>query len=448
MGIASFFTFLLLITFVLTEDPLKFALIILRHGARAARANIAELSNRVSWPEGKNSLTASGKRQLHLLGKMMHQYFVDELKLMPNSYDPKTLLVRSSDATRTIMSVNSFLLGLYPNLQTMLSPEQLANEKIWTPPGNFTLPDYVKKSLGNSAVPFNVPPIPILNYLVKTDRLLSFESCERFYNDRMEFYKSPSFIEVYKAFNESFQKACDIVRIDCKHLTGRPVWEHTDALVTAEFDGQLPELSEHPDLVEELEKFYTAMEHGELTLEPKLQTPVAMHQFSTIIPGYLENVIKDPSSPQKMVVLSTHESTMLSYLIALNVNDKSIYETVPYASNIMIELRLKAGAKEGDIDSYYVNMTFNSKPLMELKPFKEFKEWLAKKGVLPGEWEKICKIPTTAAPEPADNDLVGIYVVAAEILCLVILLCAITYFYRKTDEPVRNDEIPDTLTTV
>jgi len=433
-------------TFCLCEDQLKFAVVFLRHGARSARSPIKEIQQRLSWPNGPDELTPSGQRQLHLLGKMMRKYFIDDTKLLPEFYDTNAITARASNHHRTIMSAHSFLLGMYPELNETLNDDQLRTESNWTPPITLTIPDYIKNGLKKSATPYNVPTIPLIDFGNKADKLLSFGSCDKFYWDRMEFYKTERFMEVHKRYNDTFQKACKLLGIACENIHQRPVWEYVDTILTSEFDGQLPELSEFPELVEELEKFYTESEYCELTHEPELQTPVAMYEFSKVIPEYFDNAFKTPEKSPKMIILSTHESTMLSYLIAFGVKREGNYETVPYSSNMIFEMRQKAGSDPKDINSYYINTTFNSKKLLEIMNLKNFTSWLSNMGKLPGNLEEICvapknKLVTVEQAESSTSSFSRIITALAILLVLGTVVAALHFLTSPgLKNPYKKDE--------
>ncbi len=426
--------FVLLISFALCEitEPgeLKAAVLIIRHGARAARANVSELASRVSWPNGKDELTPSGQRQLHLLGHMMRKYLVEQQRLVSAAYNESEILVRAGASNRTVMSAHSFMLGMYPDLLARLSAEQLREESTWLPPVNLTFDPRVKSSLNDSALPHNIPVVPIKTNDDKFDRLLSFASCSRFYMYRMSFYASARFQKAFQNYNATFQHACELLQIHCAGLAPRKVWEYVDAVLTAEFDGQLSDLSVYPELVESLERFYTEMEYGELTSDPKMIN-IAMNDFAKVVPGYLAEVIDDPATPHKLTVLSTHESTMLAYLLGLKVK-KELYPTVPYGSNILLELRKLSDAQDGDVAGYYVNMSYNSKPIGAPKPFADFKLELEETGKLTEKWADVCALPKEKGA--------GYLVASLSVVFAVLLAGFIAFGIRRASEGARLPE--------
>ena len=86
---------------------------IARHGARSAIAVGNQLLN-TTWDIGMGELTNSGERQHFLQGTRLRRKYIEDLKFLPETFDPRYFYVRSTDYNRTIMSAHSQLLGLYP----------------------------------------------------------------------------------------------------------------------------------------------------------------------------------------------------------------------------------------------------------------------------------------------------------------------------------------------
>ncbi len=94
------------------QDRLIFAIDLIRHGDRNPIDPIP--SAPYQWKEGLGELTPLGMRQEYELGRKYRHFYVHEKKLLSPSYQAGTLYVRSTDVPRTLMSAESFLLGLYP----------------------------------------------------------------------------------------------------------------------------------------------------------------------------------------------------------------------------------------------------------------------------------------------------------------------------------------------
>ncbi len=94
------------------QDKLIVAIDVIRHGDRNPILEIPKAPH--TWPEGLEQLTPLGMRQEYELGKKLRRRYVDHDKLLPKSYQPGTLYVRSTEVDRTLMSAECFLMGLYP----------------------------------------------------------------------------------------------------------------------------------------------------------------------------------------------------------------------------------------------------------------------------------------------------------------------------------------------
>ena len=97
---------------VFAKEKLIFAIDLIRHGDRTPEYEIP--GSPYSWKEGLGQLTAKGISQETQLGKELRKKYVNQYYLLPKSYNPETIYVRSTDYNRTQMSANSLLLGLYP----------------------------------------------------------------------------------------------------------------------------------------------------------------------------------------------------------------------------------------------------------------------------------------------------------------------------------------------
>src|ERR1700677_330078 len=95
-----------------TQDKLIFAIDVIRHGDRTPYTDFKNPP--YVWPEGLGQLTPLGMSQEYNLGQKMHQIYMNDYALLPESYLASTMRVRSTDYDRTLMSAESLLMGLYP----------------------------------------------------------------------------------------------------------------------------------------------------------------------------------------------------------------------------------------------------------------------------------------------------------------------------------------------
>jgi lysosomal acid phosphatase len=108
-------------------EQLIFAADVIRHGDRTPVYNIP--NSPYDWQLGAGQLTSEGMHQEFLLGQLMHSRYIDKTHLLPAKYASEKIYVRSTDMDRTLMSAESFLLGLYPLTQSAAADTSL--------PGNF-----------------------------------------------------------------------------------------------------------------------------------------------------------------------------------------------------------------------------------------------------------------------------------------------------------------------
>ena len=65
-------------------------------------------------PAGRGQLTQTGEKQLREVGAMLRRQYVERDKLLPPSFTPAALALRSSNITRTRLSAIRLVQGLYP----------------------------------------------------------------------------------------------------------------------------------------------------------------------------------------------------------------------------------------------------------------------------------------------------------------------------------------------
>ena len=97
---------------IYAQNKLIFAVTLIRHGDRTPCRPIP--SSQYQWKLGLGALTPLGMRQEYELGKKFRERYVNQYHLLPSKYEYNSIYARSTDVDRTLMSAESFLLGLYP----------------------------------------------------------------------------------------------------------------------------------------------------------------------------------------------------------------------------------------------------------------------------------------------------------------------------------------------
>lgn len=94
------------------KETLVFAIDLIRHGDRMPRRDVPGLPHH--WPLAFSELTAIGMHQEYELGTQFRQRYIVQQSLLPKNYRAETMTVCSTDFSRTLMSAQSALTGLYP----------------------------------------------------------------------------------------------------------------------------------------------------------------------------------------------------------------------------------------------------------------------------------------------------------------------------------------------
>lgn len=110
------YIFILIIFFiannVFAAEKILFSVDLIRHGDRTPTHQMTK--SYLDWNEGLGELTTKGINQEIQLGEKLRRIYINQDHLLPEIYNPNSIYVRSTDATRAIKSANSLLLGLYP----------------------------------------------------------------------------------------------------------------------------------------------------------------------------------------------------------------------------------------------------------------------------------------------------------------------------------------------
>ena len=158
---------------------LKSVIIIARHGAINPLGEVSYYSPPNIPKTGYyGDLNSLGMRQHYLLGKFQREKYGD---FVSTNYNESEVEIRSTDMNRTVISLNSLLLGLYCETEELLSDSQFADQNNLMPPFpvNISL-DFIKE-LGHSAIAFNIPVFNIKNYNLYTNEtiILPENYCKR-----------------------------------------------------------------------------------------------------------------------------------------------------------------------------------------------------------------------------------------------------------------------------
>ncbi|MFZ4115275.1 MAG: histidine phosphatase family protein [Chthoniobacterales bacterium] len=318
------------------QDQLIFAIDLIRHGDRNPIVALSTVPHQ--WPEGLGQLTPLGMHQEYELGKKYRHRYIDQVKLLPKSYQAGTLYVRSTDIDRTLMSAECFLMGLYP-------------------PGSG--PRIGASLFSRAALPGRFQPIPIHTAPKDHDPLLLPKIEEAIKENVLSSAEWRKKRELLKPYFASWSQA-----------TGFPIKSERDIgpLGDALFIHQLKHIPFPKNLSQK--EAAKIIDQQKDALKKKFNTPAigraAGGPLLRDIAHYLtEAAVANNASVQRpqtsskptlrYVLYSAHDSTILALMSAMHVP----LDTPPhYASDVNISLFSRPD------HSAYVRFLYNEKPVL------------------------------------------------------------------------------------
>ena len=168
---------------IVKNEELKFVFEIHRHGARAPFTGI---KNGIDCYGEKwistNELTEVGKRSHYLIGVRNRRRFIEKYKFLKNNFDPEEIEIYTTDYNRTIQSVYSQLLGLYPAKTGKIISNNLINSTLIRPNSKNYSQFYIEKEKeyfsnekSNYSLPYNINVFP-LNFFYFPDHQIQLQS--------------------------------------------------------------------------------------------------------------------------------------------------------------------------------------------------------------------------------------------------------------------------------
>lgn len=319
-----FFTATFLLSFLLgigvanadAKTNIIFAVDILRHGDRTPTIEIP--NDPYPWPEGLGNLTEAGMLQEYAVGKKWHQRYINSL--LPARYSLNALYVRSSDLDRTLMSMQSALLGLYP------------------------------MATNNSPLPHGYQPIPIHTVAKSEDRLLVTDHNAAEFKQQVQRYvmNAPAWQEKQQAYKSQIATWAK--------LTGLPMADVFDVMPLADnlMVRHLHQVPMPKGLSDE--QAVAIIELGKWAKVTIYQSKEMAQYGSSLLAATLSDYFQTAIKPQnslKCALFAAHETTIMSLLTLLNYPLSGIPN---YASDLNFTLYQKDAG-------YYVAISLNGRHL-------------------------------------------------------------------------------------
>lgn len=319
--VVFFITVFFNVTALAESDTLVFAIDLIRHGDRTPIKEIPAIQYK--WPEGLGQLTAKGMQQEFNLGAEKRKIYVDSTHLLSKNYVSGEILVHSSDYDRTLMSAESFLMGLYPPGTGPSTGDPLA-----------------------PALPNAFQPVPIHTSPKLFDKVL-FPVSEQI---EAAFYNKP-FPGADKKLAELQPKFAEWSKVTGMNITDfRQIKTLADNLFISQFHHiPLPQGLSQKDADE-------IIATGRWVFVNEFKSPQIGKIFSQNLLGVITNYLQAASLqslPLKYILFSAHDSTIMGLMNRLG---SPLDEAPHYASNVNFSLYKNN-------KDYYVKVTYNGTPI-------------------------------------------------------------------------------------
>lgn len=323
------FIFALLVTIpsaLFASEKLVFAVDIIRHGDRTPILTLPVLTHH--WSEGLGQLTAKGMQQEYTLGVAFRKKYIDQWHLLPEKYQHGTLLVRSTDYERTLMSAQSLLTGLYP---PGTGPHT----------GDSALP----------ALPYGIQPIPVYSAPANHDDMIMqpLSDAERAKLMEEHVFSTKEWQQKNALLQDKYPLWSKLTGIPIKDLSDLGLLADT-LYINSLYNVPMPEglsASDAQTIIQEGVWSFMAQ------LRPQPMGIAYSGKMMSNIANFLNKGSKE-TSKLKYVLLSAHDSTIAS---ALSFLGAPLEKAPPYASNLNFSLY------ETGSNYYVVKITYNNHPV-------------------------------------------------------------------------------------
>lgn len=383
--------FLLTLFFLINEITCKirFVVDVMRHGAHTAKDNLPFFPD-IIWIY-KDELTAVGGRQAYLLGRLRRLQYIETNNFLPTSYDPTKIYVHSTETRRSLMTTQSYLLGLYPNGLPKLNDVQLRQVRdLLAPPIPLTVSDNIINTLNDTVVPFEIPIIPIQAIDPSVENLLRVRNCPRFDKSIDQYYAS----EIYKKTRtEKFGKLWDALKTWYPQITEEYLSKDDNArtlvdfLICTDLEGKRPSKIT-PDIMQQIYDFWRIIQRDGISIDPML-VKLALNVFAKDITDKMNGVIEGKNN-LLYALYGGHSNTVNAIIMGLKTFNQTIDLTGDlFSANVLFELNVQDGY-EKDENAHYITVYHNGN-VIHNESYPAFRANLLKVGDLGMSREDACK---------------------------------------------------------
>lgn len=438
-----------------------------RHGARGPAFGFDENGKDYFGQEwtSPQDLTAVGMRMHYTLGIRNRKRFQG---LLSSTFDPREVVVKSTNFNRTIQSAYSQLQGLYSPLESADIDKEL--EKKMKDLNNYPkeLQEYIDQNIGTMEE-YSLPdkmqifPIHIYNviehkFLLHTEEALS--GCKGVMPIREKNRNGAKYKEVIAKLNkdegESMKKYFNGTKLD--FTNGTDLFNICDQFVCDLYDGRIPKDVISDNFTESCQTFLSKLlfeeEFGD---EKKEVLDMSMSPVFEELLYYMSNSIQNDITNEgkqklgiytpKLVMISGHDVSMMGMMDYLKNTfnlDKAIPD-VPFATSLSLEVYKKSETKTAKDYTiyYYINdeeiatfsfEEFNSTKIRDkiwsedkVYNFCQFSDWKEENTLNKLLYATLC--------------LSGLAVVLVLTLIIIIVITKVKIYKKKNvDNGMENDQ--------
>ena len=353
------------------------------------RPDDAPADENATVPCGRGQLTQLGERQLREVGAMLRRQYVEQDKLLPPTFTSSALALRSTNTSRTRMSTVRLVQGLYPGTPlatiralTNVKPER--DEDLFPP---YRYCDRLRELFHSTLQQ------PLYRQYLETEPLISF------HQQAMSLLANTPFDAKSKQQQDvSFVALSDSLK--CRQAEQLPLPAHiTDEIAahierTAEFMfHSLLKAGEHPTLGRNYfinalldERSTRVSENARLSVGRFIQS--LLPPFEAAVKGGA----KVPGDGVRLHVYGAHDSSFVSILSALGMDEPLTGNWPPFASYLVVELLADDTSNER-----LVRVVYNG----QQAALMHYGEWRRRiERVRVNDWQAECKAHSTTPVPP------------------------------------------------
>ena len=463
---------LFLFSFILsseTHNKTRFIFKIFRHGARAPftdKNGIDALLN--YWKEGNYKITSLGIRQEYVMGlhdRIKYSKYLDE------KFSPKEIKAMSSNADRTIISANAYLMGLY---NKQFKEEFTSTQRLNSIPpiyDNINIQS-IENEYSDFFSPHNIQLIPV-HILKEANRLNFFkENCpfaEKVFQKNLNLSKIVNF---YTKFNKTYaEELCKLLNIPYPNskthfMNHKEVFWFSDSINNAYIHDKEIEILKNSSinmtqLLKDahesiyLDNFYYFAGDKQMSMvysTSLLQEIIKLMKARVEIDE--ENGLKQTYDAKntKFVIYALHDYDLTSVFVSLSsIFNLNITFFPTFSSSITLELVYYGEDDHVNKDDFYINFNFNGKEIFNFS-FSYFYEKIEKNIYNEKEFYNYCHQENKSDKiikdyfEKNKNDKINYQGILAGILfliCVFEFIVIYKYYYNSENNKKNNLNIEE-----